>query len=224
MGRQPLDRYDTPPHYIEPLLKLIGPLDGLSVYEPCVGGGNISKYLTSARHLVTNDINPAVQATMHHDARTEVAWPDPISIIIDDDRIDWVITNPPFADEQAILHFALVSARNVAFLARLSFLEPTRSRARLWQVHPPTDVIVLPRYSFVRTTNKSRTDSVTCCWMVFREGHSPCLSFVPPLPKENPYGFNHPDREEVDPGDARRAGGIAGTETARSESFAHPSR
>jgi hypothetical protein len=174
MPRRALDQYETPPHYVAPLLELIGPLDGLSVYEPCVGKWHIAQFLTGARYLATNDIDPACAANMHHDARTEAAWPafDPV----DEWQIDWAITNPPFSDELQILQNALTHSRNVAMLARLSFLEPTIERGPFWVAHPPTDVIVLPRYSFRNNdAGKRQTDNVTCCWLIYREGKPRCL-------------------------------------------------
>lgn len=174
MPRRPLDYYETPPHYLEPLLDLVGPLDGLRLYEPCVGQGHISRYLGRAGHLLTNDLDCALRADMHFDARQAHAWPTATTF-------DWTITNPPFSDELAILQHALAHSRHVAFLARLSFLEPTRSRGAFFQTHAPTDVIVLPRYSFrLNDEGRRQTDNVTCCWIVYRQGHRPCLSFVQP--------------------------------------------
>jgi hypothetical protein len=171
MPRRVLDYYETPPHYLEPLLALIGSVEGLRVYEPCVGQGHISRYLGAAGHLLTNDLDQALRADMHVDARRVEAWPTATTF-------DWTITNPPFSDELPIFQHALACSRNVAFLARLSFLEPTRSRAAFWQQHPPTDVIVLPRYSFrLNDAGKRQTDTVTCCWVVFRDGKPPCLTF-----------------------------------------------
>jgi hypothetical protein len=158
MPRRALDYYETPPHYVQPLLTLIGSLAGLSVYEPCVGRGHISQYLTAARQLLTNDIDLDLPATRHADARTEAAWPDSALGRF----LDWTITNPPFSDELEILRRALTCSRNVGFLARLSFLEPTLTRVQFWTAFPPTDVIVLPRYSFRQNDQgKRQTDSVT---------------------------------------------------------------
>lgn len=163
--------FETPPHYLEPLLPLVGPLRGLRVYEPCVGQGHISKYLTDGK-LVTNDLDPHCTAATHQDARTPQAWP------INGLTLDWTITNPPFSDEAVILDRALRCSHNVAFLARLSFLEPTRSRLALWASYQPTDLIVLPRYSFrLNDQGRRQTDSVTCCWLVFRAHHPPCVQF-----------------------------------------------
>jgi hypothetical protein len=166
-----LQMFETPPHYIEPLLALIGPLDGLRIYEPCVGKWHIARYLTAGQ-LVTNDIDPACAADTHQDAREAAAWP------LNGLLIDWTITNPPFSDEAVILAHALRSSRNVAFLARLSFLEPTQTRTALWQTYQPSDLIVLPRYSFRHNDQgKRQTDSVTCCWLVFRAQRPPCVQF-----------------------------------------------
>ena len=171
MPRRVLDYYETPPHYVRPLLELVGSLNGKTVYEPCDGQGHISRFLREAGGAVwTNDIDPACPAMTHFDARTDAAWPA--------NPLDWTITNPPFSDELPILAHALAHSRNVAFLARLSFLEPTRTRVAFWHDHPPTDLIVLPRYSFRdNDRGKRQTDSVTCCWLVWREGRSPCVSF-----------------------------------------------
>jgi hypothetical protein len=163
MPRRPFDFYETPPHYIEPLLALIGPLEGQRVYEPCVGRGHISQYLTSALELRTNDIDRTRAADTHLDARLLEAW-------WESELWDWTITNPPFSDELLILNRAIEASRNVAFLARLSFLEPTRTRAIFWDIYPPTDLIVLPRYSFrLDDRGRRQTDNVTCCWVVWRE-------------------------------------------------------
>lgn len=176
MPRRRLDQYETPPHYVAPLLTHIGSLEGLTLYEPCVGAGHIAQLLHGYQYLCTNDIDRDREATIHQDARTEAAWPcyDPA----DPWQIDWTITNPPFSDALAILQHALVSSHNVAFLARLSFLEPTESRGAFWAKHPPTGVIVLPRYSFRKNDQgKRQTDSVTCCWVIWEAGKPPCLSF-----------------------------------------------
>jgi hypothetical protein len=175
MPRRRLDQYETPPHYVAPLLRHIGSLAGLSVYEPCVGKWHLARFLTACGNLCTNDLDPACSATFHEDACTAKAWPTRNDV---DDVIDWTITNPPFSDELRILQHALNSSCNVAFLARLSFLEPTKSRATFWDQHPPTDVIVLPRYSFrLNDQGQRQTDNVTCCWVIYRQGRPPCLHF-----------------------------------------------
>ena len=178
MPRRPLDQYETPPHYVAPLLDHIGPLTGLSVYEPCVGKWHIAQFLLGARNLCTNDLDPLCAATTHNDARTEQAWPLHYAEPEDEFRVDWTITNPPFSDELAILQHALANSHNVAMLARLSFLEPTLTREAFWKAHPPTGVIVLPRYSFrLNDQGKRQTDSVTCCWVIYEPGERTFVEF-----------------------------------------------
>jgi hypothetical protein len=185
MPRRPLDQYETPPHYVEPLLQLVGPLAGLRVYEPCVGKWHIARFLTEGT-LTTNDLDPACAATFHFDARDNIAWPI--------EPYDWTITNPPFSDELQILLHALRWSKNVAMLARLSFLEPTLDRGPFWSAHPPTDIIVLPRYSFrLNDEGKRQTDNVTCCWLVWRAGAAPCVSFS----TWRPSGYSVAAREPV---------------------------
>ena len=174
MPRRPLDYYETPPHYAAALLDTIGSLTGCTVYEPCVGYRHIAGYLTDARQLLTNDLDPGHPASSHEDARTAAAWPAGE----DEERFDWTITNPPFSDALPILRHALRCSRNVAFLVRLSFLEPTRTREVFWCQHPPTGLIVLPRYSFrLNDLGRRQTDSVTCCWLIYQEGRAPAVSF-----------------------------------------------
>lgn len=167
MSRRPLDFYETPRHYVAALIGEVN-LYG-RVYEPCVGAGHISEALrlvTPISKIYTNDIDEDRVADYHEDARTEAAWDIP--------RLDWAVTNPPFSDELPILEQALVAAPNVAFLARISFLEPTEDREHFLESNPPTQVIYLPRYSFrPNDEGKKATDSVTCCWLVWHSDKQP---------------------------------------------------
>ena len=158
MSRSPLDFYATPPHYIAALFGEVN-LWG-KVIEPCCGDGAIVEALrtrTAIRKVVANDIDTGYDADLHFDAR--LPWPG---------HYDWAVTNPPFCDELPILEQAFDAADNVAFLARLSFLEPTEDREYLLESRRPTQIIVLPRYSFrPNDQGKRATDSMTCCWLVW---------------------------------------------------------
>lgn len=168
MPRAKLDLYETPPHYVQALLDVIGDLRYKSIYEPCVGKGAIMNRVmrstgTKGREWITNDIDRRRVASTHYDATTSDAWQV---------NAQWAITNPPFRHEQAILQHALRTCPNVAFLARLSFLEPTQDRTRFWKRYlcNLSHVIVLTRYSFRRNDRGQRgSDSQTCCWLVFRQ-------------------------------------------------------
>ena len=160
-GRRKFDFYETPPHYLKALRDVIGEIDG-NAYEPCVGKGNIVQFFDGA-DWTTNDLDPKRDANTHHDASDGAgdAWGRL--------GIDWCITNPPFSQELPILVNALRWSRNVAFLGRLSFLEPTEDRFPFWQEWAKRcTVIVLPRYSFrLNDQGKKQTDSMTCAWFVW---------------------------------------------------------
>lgn len=164
-GRRPLDAYETPPHYIACLLSEVAFFG--RIIEPCVGTGCISdrlRQLPSVRAVWTNDIDRKVKADTHIDAR-EI---DAVK------HYDWAVTNPPFACAQEIIEQAFEYAKNLAFLTRLSFLEPTNDREYFWQAHRPTQLIILPRYSFrLNDEGKKQTDNVTCCWIVWHEDGAP---------------------------------------------------
>lgn len=166
MPRRELDFYETPPHYIAALFNEVNIFG--KVYEPCVGESAIAdalRALPSVRKVITNDIDRKRKADLHVDARLSAAWTG---------NFDFVVTNPPFSDEQEILEQALDACANVAMLARLSFLEPTEDRSHLLESNPPQQVIVLPRYSFrLNDDGKRQTDNVTCAWLVWRSDHIP---------------------------------------------------
>ena len=165
MPRLEHDAYMTPPHYVSALLNEVN-IHG-HVFEPCVGDGAIAdelRKMASVRRVYTNDIDKKRKADTHYDARHTMPVP----------KFDWAVTNPPFSDMFDIVVHMLDTVPNVAVLARLSFLEPTEERADLLENNPPTQIIVLPRYSFrVNDAGKKQTDNVTCAWLVWEAHGAP---------------------------------------------------
>jgi hypothetical protein len=169
MPRRQLDFYETPNHYVDALVDVIG-VNLHKVYDCCSGQRAIITRLRERGYtgkIYSNDLDNDRPAKTHYNAAINGhAWGRL--------GIDWCITNPPFSDELAILTHALRWHQNVAFLARLSFLEPTLDRRTFWQLHDSDcRIIVLPRYSFrLNDDGKKQTDSVTCCWLIFTERRS----------------------------------------------------
>ena len=125
--------------------------------EPCCGDGAISNALKHYGFDVTTcDINPACSPDICADyLEADFSFPGQ----------DWIITNPPFSLAYPMLLKALSEVTvGVAFLLRLSFVEPTEERGDWLEANPPTGRITLPRYSF---TGNGKTDSVTAEWMVW---------------------------------------------------------
>jgi hypothetical protein len=155
--RRANDFYPTP-SWAERELDRRVPISG-AVAEPCVGDGDLVRHRGDVAW--TNDIDPAKLAGYQLNACMPASWKAFPSC-------DWVITNPPFAYAMPILALALKHARvGVAFLLRLSFLEPTVGRRDWLTEHPPDRLLILPRISF---TGDGNTDSVTCGWMVWSRG------------------------------------------------------
>ena len=178
MPRRKHDFYETPDHYIEPLVQRISESvfdKGTVIYEPCVGDGCISRYLAECEaRVVTNDIDSERRADYHFDATTAAAWKIPGVV-----GSDWCITNPPFNQWIEIARRALRRHDRVALLGRLSILEPTIERGRFWSLNPPAGIIVLPRYSFRHNDEGKRaTDNVTCCWVVWDDSMDRFIDFV----------------------------------------------
>lgn len=159
MARRHLDFYETNDAAVEALynhyLRYYFGRE-IRIYEPCVGAGAITNALAKRGFggFVTNDIGPAHAADFHEDAATFVPKVP----------FDLVISNPPFNRAFEILKNLRACGYPVAFLLRLTFLEPTKARGAWLRDNPPDGMIVLPRYSF---TGDGKVDSVTCAWMVW---------------------------------------------------------
>jgi len=155
------DFYPTPTWATEVLLEHLPLSKDTIIYEPCSGQGDITKVLNRKFDIVlTNDIDPKMEAYGNLDATEDVAWTL---------KTDFCITNPPFNQAYQIVRQAVKHSREgVAMLLRLSFLEPTIERGPWLAANPPDKLLVLPRISF---TGDGRTDSCTTAWMIWFNRH-----------------------------------------------------
>lgn len=179
MTRRANDFYPTPVRLTEQLLKHV-PIRG-NVLEPCAGDGAIAHVLTKEkgiRQIITNDINKEYCWNLTQDATDpNVAMWQREWLWYPYNKPTWVITNPPFNQAAAILKNAFnCTGFGVAFLLRLSFLEPATqsdNRAAWLKAHEKnmSDLLIFgsPRPSF---TSNGRHDSVTTAWMVWKKEHS----------------------------------------------------
>lgn len=158
-ARRDFDAYMTPGHYLSALFEYLDLPKHSRIIEPCSGDGAISDLLIAEDHLVfTNDIDPKRAADTHMDATMPEYW----ARVLKREGPDWTITNPPFSDIETVLSGSLNHVLNTISLARLSILEPTRSRTTLFRTFgDPKLVIVLPRYKF----SEPSKDTMTCCWI-----------------------------------------------------------
>lgn len=165
IGRHPLNFYESPSWFTTELLRHVK-IAGV-IGEPCVGHGAIASLLQVWPHtqdLWTNDIDPHKQANYQLDATLIESWEQ-------FPETDFIITNPPYSDLAApIIKNAYEKARvGVAAFLLTSFLEPCDDRADFLKKHPPSLVLVLPRYSFRKDKTGKRwaVDNVTISCFVW---------------------------------------------------------
>ncbi|MHC5748591.1 MAG: hypothetical protein ACYTXT_43480, partial [Nostoc sp.] len=165
VGRHPLNFYESPSWFTTELLRHVR-LSGV-IGEPCVGHGAIASLLSVwpyTKQMWTNDIDPHKAADYHLDATLAESWakfPD----------CDWICTNPPYSEFAApIIKNAYQKARvGVAAFLLTSFLEPCDDRADFLQQHPPSLVLILPRFCFRKDKKGKRwaTDNITISCFVW---------------------------------------------------------
>lgn len=178
-GRRQLDFYKSGVWMIQQMLERV-PIQGV-VLEPCSGDGVIVRQLLTVAAVTrvwSNDIDPkrlhdAPESASHLclDAGGPDLWRVAEQVI----QPDWVVSNPPFNQAARIVPRALEQARlGVVMYLRISWIEPIPSgdgaRAGFLAEHPPSKLIVLPRFSF---SGDGKTDSVTGAWMVWWKGFGP---------------------------------------------------
>ena len=184
MNRKRFDAYPTETAVTRALLNRV-PISGI-VCEPCAGAGLMAGELqkeTAVSSVRTNDIDVEQYARYGRhdffgDATDPLAdvWSYPIA---DFQRpFSWIVTNPPFNQAMGVLRQSWEHASvGVAFLLRLTFLEPAGKRSgergEWLAAHEDqmTHLITLgqPRPSF---TGNGKTDSATVAWMVWQKDWS----------------------------------------------------
>jgi hypothetical protein len=136
------DNYPTPSWCVRRLLEAVKlPLMG-RILEPCAGEGGIIDALPLHGELWACEVRPECETALAecadrvviHDFTDVQGWP----------TFDCVITNPPFALAERIIHCALSLPGSpvVVMLLRLNFLEGAARAA--WLRAQPPDVYVLP--------------------------------------------------------------------------------
>lgn len=171
--RREHDFYPTPQLATRELLSRVN-IRG-RVLECCSGAGDIVTPLTEDKRITlvdTNDLDRRHLAKWHEDA-TDAAWWKTLP------EYDWIVTNPIFLSAHKILPLAVKHAKiGVAFLLRITYLEPCEGRGLWLSELPPDGLIVLPRISF---TEDGGTDSATCAWMVWGWMNGAPIQVVAPL-------------------------------------------
>lgn len=158
-SRRALDRYDSPSGLVEPMLaRLLVPVQGMTILEPCAGSGVLAKAMQLQGAIVTTgDIDSSLPVNHHWDFPEAVSTGQVGSY-------DAVITNPPFAGSELFVRAAREVAPLVALLMRITWMEAAKSRRDIWLNDPPQAVWALsPRPDFTG----SGGDSATVAWFLW---------------------------------------------------------
>jgi hypothetical protein len=161
------DLYPTPPQVTRALTDRI--LLPKYICESCAGNGAITDALEETRHKV---LESDITWNTEDDATTREFWDSRAEKL--GETLWATVTNPPFSLASKILPLAYeYSPWGVAFLLRLSYLEPAKNRAKWLEAHADNLRCVIPlnpRPKF-RRDSKGK-DSVTVAWMVWDKAWS----------------------------------------------------
>jgi hypothetical protein len=170
------DYYPTPQPITKILLENVSYLPEFC-FEPCAGQGAITEVLRDSDRMVSDtdiqwDLNCPKDATT---PEFWEYWADSMRRMPNIDCCNWAtVTNPPFSLASKILPLAYeYSPWGVAFLLRLSYLEPAGDRASWLQEHADNMrylIPVNPRPQFRKNTKG--TDSSTVFWGVWQRSWS----------------------------------------------------
>lgn len=156
-----LDDFPTPPWATRALCERLGDLSGLTAREPAANRGHMVRPLSEYfDKVIASDIHD-------YGAGFPVADylfgnPPPM--------VDWTITNPPFRlAEQFIARAIESSAKGVAVIVRLAFLEGQGRHAALFGVHRPRLVLQFTERVVMHRGKLSEFGSTASAyaWIVF---------------------------------------------------------
>lgn len=172
MSRRKHDAYYTEQGLTLELLKYLDLSKYKTILEPCVGDGHIRDIVQAKYpHLkyTTNDIDTTKEADYHCDA----SFPN-VFMYLDNnlDRQHWdcCITNFPYDKQDQILPIVWQSVDLLAFIPRLTWLEPTRTRAAFLEAnkkHCRYQIIYNPRPRY----DSKGSDNVTSMFIVYDKSY-----------------------------------------------------
>ena len=175
--RDSLDDFPTPPWATRALLKHVikDDVSGLSCLEPACGAGHMSRTL--------NEYFESVKSS-------DVAYYGfgELANFLEygeEEKYDWVITNPPFKLAEEFIQKALrISKIGAAFLTRTTFIESVGRYQRLFNSNPPAKFAqFVERVPMVKGRLDAKASTATgYCWLVWQHPRpeQPEITWIPP--------------------------------------------
>lgn len=173
-ARRDDDFYRTPAWMTLALLARLTLRPGWRFLEPCAGDGAITRLLPLGLNVVTNDIVQRDPLTPDFllDARRAESW----RTFERRGPLDVIGTNPTFEDTFDIaVHAYEACRRALVLLQRITWIEPTDDRGEWLELHPPTAVIVMPRWNFRTVDGKGGSDSAPPAWFIWAKDLQVCV-------------------------------------------------
>ena len=152
--RDKFDYYSTPPNEVLNILHTYKPdFTGDIILEPCAGEGHMASAIW--KYIKENNFNNSTLICTEFQER-ENKFKNEINIVygeefdflsddylIPEDRIDWIIMNPPYATIEPFMIRALdIAQKGVIMLGRIQILEGQGRFENVFQKHTPTDIYV----------------------------------------------------------------------------------
>ena len=175
MSRRKHDAYYTEQGLTLELLKYLDLSKYKTILEPCVGDGHI-RDVVQAKYpqlqYTTNDIDTTKEADLHIDA-TDYSDDSLYKTWYDGIQKSWwdcCITNFPYNVQDQILPLVWEHVELLAFIPRLTWLEPTKTRAKFLEEnkkHCRYQIIFNPRPRY----DSKGTDNVTSMFIVYDKNY-----------------------------------------------------
>tara|TARA_R100000388_G_C7202050_1_gene139066 strand:+ start:42 stop:581 length:540 start_codon:yes stop_codon:yes gene_type:complete len=167
-NREKNDFYATPEESTEKLLRVVT-FRG-RIYEPCCGQGHISEVLIKHGYEVfSSDLVDRGYGTPR------------VDFLMETQKHDNIVTNPPFKNALEFAERALELSRNkVALLLKLSFLEGV-ARRNFFKRYPPEKVWVFSqRQALMKNGEPHSGGMLALAWFIWRKGNieSPTIGWV----------------------------------------------
>ena len=179
--RDKFDYYSTPPNEVLNILHTYKPdFTGDIILEPCAGEGHMASAIW--KYIKENNFNNSTLICTEFQER-ENKFKNEINIVygeefdflsddylIPEDRIDWIIMNPPYATIEPFMIRALdIAQKGVIMLGRIQILEGQGRFENVFQKHTPTDIYVyVDRIQCWKNGEKpTSSSSQGYCWVIW---------------------------------------------------------
>ena len=182
-SKNSLDDFPTPPWATRALMEYVlndkNKFIEKTCLEPACGAGHMAKVLKEYfKTVYCSDIFDYGYGQIN----------DFMNYSLDKNKIDWIITNPPFRlSEEFIIHALKIANQGVAILARTVFIESVGRYKRLFESFPPTKFAQFAeRVPIVKGRLSQNASTATgYAWLVWEKGErtQSRLMWIPPCRK-----------------------------------------